>query len=110
MEDLRSRVYQAIESERQKGAIRNALDAEIEITLKKDAYNSLKELSQEIHKFFIASKCTLVEGKSEKIKIKASANEKCSRCWHREEKLNSDGICVRCEDNINGDGETRSFF
>ena len=69
MEDLRSRVYQAIESERQKGAIRNALDAEIEITLKKDAYNSLKELSQEIHKFFIASKCTLVEGKSEKIKI-----------------------------------------
>ena len=76
----------------------------------KDAYNSLKELSHEIHKFFIASKCTLVEGKSEKIKIKASANEKCSRCWHREEDLNSDGICVRCEDNINGDGETRSFF
>ena len=110
LEDLRSRVYQAIESERQKGTIKNALDTEIEITLKKDAYNSLKELSQEIHKFFIASKCTLVEGKSEKIKIKASAYEKCSRCWHREEELNSDGICVRCEDNIDGDGETRSFF
>ena len=110
LEDLRSRVYQAIESKRQKGAIRNALDAEIEITLKKDAFNSLKGLSQEIHKFFIASKCTLIEGKSEKIKIKASSYEKCSRCWHREEELNADGICARCEDNIDGDGETRSFF
>ena len=110
LEDLRSRVYQAIESERQKGVIRNALDAEIEITLKKDAYNSLKELSEEIHKFFIASKCTLVEGENEEIKIKASTYKKCSRCWHREEELNSDGICVRCEDNIDGDGETRSFF
>ena len=93
-----------------KGQSGTLLDAEIEITLKKDAFNSLKELSHEIHKFFIASKCTLVEGKSEKIKIKACANEKCSRCWHREEDLNSDGICVRCKDNINGDGETRSFF
>ena len=110
LEDLRSRVYQAIESERQKGVIRNALDAEIEITLKKDEYNSLKDLSEEIHKFFIASKCTLVEGKNEEIKIKASTYEKCSRCWHREKELNSDGVCVRCEDNIDGDGETRSFF
>ena len=107
---MRTRVYQAIEVERQKGTIRNALDAEIEITLDKQNYNAVHILSDEINKFFIASKCTLKEGKKEKIKIKASSYEKCSRCWHREEQLNPEGICGRCEGNISGDGETRSFF
>ena len=110
LEGLRTRVYQAIEVERQKGTIRNALDAEIEITLDKQNYNAVHILSDEINKFFIASKCTLKEGKKEKIKIKASSYEKCSRCWHREEQLNPEGICGRCEGNISGDGETRSFF
>jgi Isoleucyl-tRNA synthetase len=110
LEELRSSVYQEIESKRQKGILKNALDAEISITLTKEKFELLEHLSSEIHKFFISSACKLVLGKEEKIQVSKSKHEKCSRCWHRVEGVEAGGHCYRCEDNMNGEGEIRSFF
>ena len=110
LEELRSSVYQAIESKRQKDILKNALDAEISITLTKEKFELLEHLSSEIHKFFISSSCTLNLGKEEKIQVSKSKHEKCSRCWHRVEGVKAGEHCSRCESNMNGDGEKRSFF
>ena len=110
LDSLRSRVYQAIEIERQKGNIKNALDCELEITLKKEHYALVELLQNELSKFFISSSCVIKEGSKEEIVVNKSEYEKCSRCWHRCEDLNEDKICTRCETNMFGEGEIRSFF
>ena len=110
LDSLRSRVYQAIEIERQKGNIKNALDCELEITLKKEHYALVELLQNELSKFFISSSCVIKEGAKEEIVVNKSEYEKCSRCWHRCEDLNEDKICTRCETNMFGEGEIRSFF
>tara|TARA_B100001559_G_scaffold43960_1_gene32694 strand:- start:729 stop:1493 length:765 start_codon:yes stop_codon:yes gene_type:complete len=110
LDSLRSRVYQAIETERQKGNIKNALDCELEIALKKEHFALLEPMQNELHKFFISSSCVLKAGDEEVIVVKKSEYEKCSRCWHRCEDLNEDKICTRCETNMFGEGEIRGFF
>ena len=110
LEDLRSTVYQEIENKRQKDILKNALDAEISVTLTKEKFELLEHLSPEIHKFLISSGCKLVLGKEEKIQVSKSEHEKCSRCWHRVEGAEIEGHCLRCENNMNGEGEIRRFF
>jgi len=48
-----------------------------------------------------------------KIVVKASDHEKCERCWHHREDVGSDAkhpeLCQRCVENIEGEGEYRSF-
>jgi isoleucyl-tRNA synthetase len=110
LDSLRSRAYQAIEAERQKGNIKNALDCELEITLKKEQFSLVELMQNELHKFFISSSCIVKAGDEEVIVVKKSKHEKCSRCWHRCEDLNEDKICTRCETNMFGEGEIRGFF
>ena len=110
LDGLRSRVYQAIEIERQKGNIKNALDCELKITLKKEHFALVELLQNELSKFFISSSCLVKEGNEEVIVVTKSVHEKCSRCWHRCEDLNEDKVCTRCETNMFGEGEIRGFF
>ena len=107
---LRGRVYQAIELERQSGNIKNALDCELQLTLTKKDFSYAESMSSELSKFFISSGCEIVCGDEEKIIVKKSKHEKCSRCWHRVEELDSNHICSRCNSNMTGEGEVRSFF
>ena len=107
---LRGRVYQAIELERQSGNIKNALDCELQLTLTKKDFSYAESMNSELSKFFISSGCEIVCGDEEKIIVKKSKHEKCSRCWHRVEELDSNHICSRCNSNMTGEGEVRSFF
>tara|TARA_X000000950_G_scaffold36131_1_gene38619 strand:+ start:2599 stop:5337 length:2739 start_codon:yes stop_codon:yes gene_type:complete len=107
---LRGRVYQAIEVERQNGNIKNALDCELELTLTKTNFDYAQSMSSELLKFFISSGCEIKCGEKEKIIVRKSKHEKCSRCWHRVEELDSNNVCARCNSNMTGDGEIRGFF
>ena len=107
---LRGRVYQAIEHERKTGKIKNALDCELKLTLTKKVFSYAESVSSELSKLFISSGCEITCGEKEEIIVKKSNHEKCSRCWHRVEELDSDNICSRCNSNMNGEGEVRSFF
>ena len=110
LQTLRSSVYQAIEAERQVGNIKNALDCDLEITLSKQDYALVGDLKSELSKFFISSSCIIKEGEKESIVVQKSGFGKCSRCWHRTEEVKGEEVCSRCETNMSGDGEVRSFF
>ena len=109
LNNLREKAYQKIEIERQKGKIKNALDADLEISLVKEHYDLIKPLEDELNKFFICSNLILKEGK-ENIIVEKSDFQKCIRCWHKVETVGDDGICGRCHDNMSGNGETRFYF
>ncbi|RPF73197.1 MAG: isoleucine--tRNA ligase [Thiotrichales bacterium TMED285] len=109
LDNLREKAYQKIEIERQKGKIKNALDADLEISLVKEHYDLIKPLEDELNKFFICSNLILKEGKENMI-VEKSDFQKCIRCWHKVETVGDDGICGRCHDNMSGNGETRFYF
>ena len=48
-----------------------------------------------------------------RVDVKASAAEKCERCWHHNETVGQDAkhptLCSRCVTNVEGDGEIRRF-
>ena len=109
LNNLREKAYQKIEIERQKGKIKNALDADLEISIVKEHYDLIKPLEDELNKFFICSNLILKEGKENIIVVKSDF-QKCIRCWHKVETVGDDGICGRCHDNMSGNGETRFYF
>jgi len=56
---------------------------------------------------------TLASGQIIKIKVGASPDEKCVRCWHHRPDVASNSehpeLCGRCVENVAGDGEQRLF-
>jgi isoleucyl-tRNA synthetase len=47
------------------------------------------------------------------VKVIPSQHDKCERCWHYHPSVgslaNHPGLCERCDSNLHGHGETRSF-
>ncbi|MDP5039578.1 MAG: hypothetical protein NWQ26_01745, partial [Paraglaciecola sp.] len=47
------------------------------------------------------------------VEITASAGQKCARCWHHREDVGANPahpeICLRCVDNVEGEGEKRAY-
>jgi isoleucyl-tRNA synthetase len=45
--------------------------------------------------------------------VKASAFDKCVRCWHHRPEVGTHSdhpqLCGRCVENVDGDGESRKF-
>jgi isoleucyl-tRNA synthetase len=41
--------------------------------------------------------------------VKTSENPKCERCWHYRTDVSPEGLCGRCEGNLKGPGETRTY-
>ena len=62
---------------------------------------------------FISSEASVEKSKSFKIKINSSKNPKCTRCWHRHASVGTSKehpeLCYRCIENIDDNGEQRSF-
>ncbi|MFU8798220.1 MAG: class I tRNA ligase family protein, partial [Gammaproteobacteria bacterium] len=113
---IREAVNKELEAQRNKGLIGSALEAEVTIYCKKDTYNILKKLGDELRFVLITSYARLKEVESEeaeKILIKPSTDEKCARCWHHREDVGSHpehpALCDRCIINIDGKGEIRQW-
>jgi isoleucyl-tRNA synthetase len=60
-----------------------------------------------------AAHYTLESGNEIWVAVAASAQQKCDRCWHYREDVGHHaehtGLCGRCVDNVDGDGEERQF-
>ena len=39
--------------------------------------------------------------------VQPSSEPKCARCWHYRPDVNAEGLCGRCEGNLQGPGEPR---
>ena len=120
--DIRSEVNKHIEEARNKEIIGSSLDAEIELFCSKELKDLLDSFSDELRFIFITSEAkvselnedsskTNIEGM--RIKVSKTINQKCVRCWHSRPEVGSikghESICMRCYENVVGDGEIRIF-
>jgi isoleucyl-tRNA synthetase len=106
-------VNQKIEESRNSGEIKGSLDTDIELTVNPSDFQLLNNLSTELHFFLIVSSCNLIRGDDLGVNITQSTFEKCARCWHRNDSVSKSlkhpELCNRCELNIDGAGEDRTF-
>jgi isoleucyl-tRNA synthetase len=111
--EIKDIVNQSIEQMRNDNALKGSLDAIVNIEANVEDFKILEKLGEELHFLFISSEASITQGKELKINITSSKNQKCSRCWHRDITVgnieNHPEICERCIENIEKDGEQRSF-
>jgi isoleucyl-tRNA synthetase len=122
---VRSAVNREMEALRAAGELRGSLDAEVELYCEPDLLARLEALGDELRFVLITSGASLgplatapeesAESELEGLRVRAfpSPNDKCERCWHRRPDVGScpdhPGLCGRCVENVDGDGEQRHF-
>jgi isoleucyl-tRNA synthetase len=122
---VRAAVNREMEIQRAAGVLRGSLEADITLYCDPELLASLKTLGDELRFVLITSGASLaplcdapadsaqtdLEGL--RLQVTVSANEKCERCWHRRPDIGlvaeHPTLCNRCVENIDGDGESRSF-
>lgn len=126
--EIRDAVNKALEEARSSNIIGSGLEAEVELYCEENLLTLLSQLGEELRFVLITSKAEIYpiieasKGKTDmvetsipglKLKLSASQNAKCERCWHRRADVNLDpnypGICSRCVENIAGEGEVRRY-
>lgn len=123
---IRDEVNKALEIKRQAGVIGSGLAAKITLYVEPNELSWLQAFADELKFFFITSHCDIEskehvsaeglfqnEDQSIWIDVQASEHEKCERCWHRHETVGKSDVhpslCLRCEGNISGQSEHRTF-
>lgn len=122
---VRDAVNKEIEKQRNAGVIGSALEAEVTLYCGAQLKEQLEALENELRFILITSAANVVAESSApldaattdvpglSLKVIATANAKCERCWHRVADVNANaeypGICGRCIVNISGKGEMREF-
>jgi isoleucyl-tRNA synthetase len=113
---LREAVNKEAETLREAGQIGASLQAEVTLTASGQDYADLASLGADLKFVLISSVATLVQGAADAplaISVQPTAKTKCVRCWHYTDDVQADGehagICLRCESNLFGAGETRKM-
>ena len=111
--EIKNDVNQSIEEMRNENQLKGSLDASVYIEANKNDIKILEKLGAELHFLFICSETNIIENNNFKITVKSSGNQKCTRCWHRHESVGTSkkhpDLCNRCIENVDGEGEKRSF-
>ena len=111
--EIKNDVNQSIEEMRNENQLKGSLDANVLIEANKNDIKILDKLGAELHFLFICSETNIIENNNFKITVKASSNQKCTRCWHRHESIGTSkkhpALCNRCIENVDDEGEKRSF-
>ena len=105
---FRPTVQKALETAREAKAIGSALQAELDISADGALFDHLAALGDDLRFVFIVSATRLQRG-PEAITVIASPHPKCERCWHVRADVNAEGLCGRCDSNLNGTGEARLY-
>ena len=110
---LRAQINKDIETLREAGAVGSSLQAEVDIEADAGLYPLLNALGDELKFVLIVSRVGVVPGPETRIRVSASGEQKCERCWHYHptvgEIAEAPTLCARCYDNIFGQGESRSY-
>ena len=113
--NARAEVLKELEALRERGDIGSSLQAEVRVTGAAERFAALQPLGDDLRFVLITSAATLARADSpedQSIAVKASAHDKCERCWHWRADVGADpahpAICGRCVSNLFGDGEPRS--
>jgi isoleucyl-tRNA synthetase len=129
---LKTAVAQELEKLRVAGTVGSSLDAEVEVFAKDDFREKLMALGPELRFLLITSEATVKRVSNAAgppvgaikvaeiakeggvwIRVQASAQPKCERCWHHRADVGSNAehptICARCVENVTGEGEKREL-
>lgn len=122
---IREAVNKELEVKRKAGVIGSALEAEVEIFCSSEIRELLSLLGDELRFVLITSSAVLqpidkapkdaakTEMPEVLVRVQASSNPKCVRCWHRRADVGQHPehpeICGRCIENVVGEGEIRQF-
>lgn len=118
---VKAAVNKAIETLRSDKVIGGSLEAEVVVHAQSPYFESLQKLKDEMRFVLITSRAEVVNEQGGEatdyegigLSIVSSKHTKCERCWHRREDVGSDNahpaLCIRCVDNVDGDGEQREF-
>ena len=123
--ETRELVSKELERVRAEGSIGSGLDANVTLYCGDALFDKLSTLKDELRFVLITSYAQVkpLADKTEQasatdndalfIEVIASEHEKCTRCWHRREDVGTTQehpeLCGRCVENVEGDGEQRSF-
>ena len=122
---VRDAVNKEIENLRNAGKLGSALEAEVSLYCGPQLQKQLDALGDELRFVLITSKAKVIPEHSGPVdtvatevpglalKIAATTQTKCERCWHRCEDVNANkdypGLCGRCVENVAGRGEERNY-
>jgi len=122
---VRQAVSREIEALRKAGDVGSSLAAEVTVWAEGSILDDLQWLGNELRFVLITSEAMTdslanapqdantieLDSGTIALEVRASAYEKCVRCWHYREDVGSDPshpeICGRCIENVDGPGETR---
>jgi len=114
---LREQVAKVLEPMRAAGEIGAALEAEIELRCGVADLNRLEPLADELRFLFISGDVRVVQDDGARgigVLAQPTGKAKCVRCWHHRADVGADPahpqLCGRCVSNIEGPGETRTYF
>jgi isoleucyl-tRNA synthetase len=83
------------------------------LTAGAEDHAALASLGDDLKFILIVSDVSLLAGDALAIEVLPSTAAKCERCWHYRDDVGRNPahprICGRCDDNLHGAGETRSF-
>jgi isoleucyl-tRNA synthetase len=122
---VKTAVNKELEAKRAEKSVGSSLSAEVELFCDDETAEILNRLGDELRFVLIVSRADVrafddapesavdTETNGLKVSVKASPHEKCERCWHHREDIGGSekhpSLCHRCVDNIEGEGEQRSF-
>jgi isoleucyl-tRNA synthetase len=122
---VRDAVNKEIEVQRNNNKLGSALEAQVYLYCAPELFNQLDALKNELRFILITSSAELIDESNKPhdtittevpglyLKIEATSNAKCERCWHRRADVNTyqdyPGLCERCVENISSSGEVRHY-
>ena len=110
---VRAAVQKELEAVRQSGAIGSSLQADVAITAPAADFDALATLGNDLRFVTITSAATVTPGDVLSVRVTASTDTKCERCWHWRADVGADAapptLCGRCVANRVGAGEPRQF-
>ncbi|OZG71469.1 isoleucine--tRNA ligase [Hahella sp. CCB-MM4] len=124
--EVKAAVNKALEDARNTGKVKASLSTEVDLYCSEDLKSSLELIGDELRFVLITSRVTVhnmadagadaaatTEVSGLKAVVSPSEYKKCERCWHHMPDVGThdshSDLCGRCIENVDGDGEPRSY-
>src|SRR4051812_26867501 len=109
LRELRNPVRKEIETLRAAGKVGSSLQAEVDFHADGADYEVLASLGDDLKFVMLTSAARVHRASAPRVEVRPSTLRKCERCWHYRADVNEEALCGRCEVNLNGPGEHRTY-